>query len=57
MSILIIAFLFITPVSIPDDQMWSKEELAMANTAKDAKYLTEEEKEDDNAGKPCQNGW
>ena len=44
MSILIIAFLFATPVSIPDDQTWSKEELSMANTAKDAKYLSEEEK-------------
>ena len=44
MSILLIAYLLIIPAPISEDQIWSKEELERANTAKNVKYLTEEEK-------------
>jgi uncharacterized protein YkwD len=44
MYILLIAYLLIIPAPISEDQIWSKEELERANTAKDVKYLTEEEK-------------
>ena len=44
MTFLITAYLLIIPFPLSETQTWSKAEIEKANTAKDAKYLTEEEK-------------
>lgn len=44
MTILFLAFFLLIPSQYNETQAWTQEELEKANTAKDVKYLTEEEK-------------
>ena len=44
MAFLLIAYLLVTPTTLSSNESWTEAELEKANTAKDVKYLTEEEK-------------